>query len=553
MASSSSTTLKHDFESLSQEASSLAASLARRRADIALMRAEAATIAVALEAAKEQLDDLLRDESAIRSSAPRSAMRSTLRADFLPDQGLVKALKGQLEVTQEWLKTAIEKRSSLKQQLKELHASQSPSTSNANVPSPLEVPSSPSATASNEKSPQRTFRSDIVRSQPRRVQSVDSHLSKTPSAAMTLLTTLKQDAEAQTTFRQDHARIWRDITMPNLALILRDRPPKSSSEVSLGVVTERIFEGVTCFTPTVSNLSSPNRDMRIGKSEPIQKPSDKELELVIPLFGSLTTSAKDDDYIARILAPKSALTKVVDMVSDYDAPPSTRRHSSPLPSSSPEPSSVDIRPPTRAQEIARSAKHKEAVAKISQRLSNSSNVLTPEHFTQLIFSGAPARFHESSLELLYSTNSHGISLHTLYHRCQKRAPTVIAIRDMKGRVFGCYASQAWKATATRYYGSGESFVFGAEDQTHLQIFRWSRQNSYFQFTSGSFLAIGGGAGSHFALWIDEDLFMGTTSACATFENPPLTDVSSFDDKNTDEFKIVCLEVWAFVPRRIHSL
>lgn len=516
------------------------------------MRVEAATIAVSLEAAKEQLDDLLRDESAIRSSAPRSATRPTLHADFLPDQGLVKALKGQLEVTQEWLKTAVEKRSSLKQQLKQLHASQSPTTPKANVNSSLNVQSPASAAPSQVTSPQSAVSSDIVQSRPRRTQSVDSQLVECPSAAMTLLTTLRQDAEAQTTFRQDHARIWRDITMPNLALISRDHPPESSNEVALGVVTERIFEGVTCFTPTVSKLSSPNRDMRLGMSEPIQKPSDKELELVIPLFGSLTTKAKDDDYSARILAPKSALTKVVDMVSDYDTIPASRRHSSPLPTSS-EPSSADIRPPTRAQEIVRSAKHKEALAKISHRLSNSSNVLTPEHFTQLIFSGAPARFHESSLELVYSTNSHGISLHTLYHRCQKRAPTVIAIRDMKDRVFGCYASQPWKATTTRYYGSGESFVFGAEDKAHLQIFRWSRQNSYFQFTAGSFLAIGGGAGSHFALWIDEDLLMGTTSSCATFENPPLTDVSSFDDKNTDEFKIVCLEVWAFVPRRIHSL
>lgn len=95
-------------------------------------------------------------------------------------------------------------------------------------------------------------------------------------------------------------------------------------------------------------------------------------------------------------------------------------------------------------------------------------------------------------------------------------------------------------------------MFGAKGKHSVKIFKWSRANSYFQFTSNTFLAIGGGAGSHFALWLDEDLLMGTTSDCATFASPPLTTTSGIDDANCTEFKIVSLEVWRFVPRRLHS-
>ncbi|CAN8070406.1 unnamed protein product [Agarophyton chilense] len=535
-------TLKQQFESHSQEAAALASTLARRRADIALKSAEAATIAVSLESAKDELDSLLRDESAIRSSAPQTPKSSAIRADFSPDLGLVKALSGQLEVTREWLKSAAERRSRLREELETFRVSGADSTS--------------------EKAAQHT--STTVHRLPIDSDSdVDqSRLVSKPSQSseQALLKTLKQDSGVQSTFRQDHARIWRDVTMPNLALVSHDPAPESSQQVSLGVVTERIFEGVTCFTSTSSEPGANDDELRIDRSDSIERPSERDIELVIPHFGALKTVAKENDYEVRILAPEVALSKVKEMVSENDV---GRRVSSAAllksvvstsdPAAKDAGGSSNVKHAAAHEEPVRSRKHRDAISKISQRLSHPSHALTPEHFADIISLGVPARFQESSLELVYSTNLHGISLHTLYHRSEKQSPTIIAIRDMQGKMFGCYASHPWKATATRYYGSGECFVFGAEDEKAMTVFKWSRQNSYFQFTSNTFLAMGGGAGSHFAIWLDEDLLMGTTASCATFDSPPLTNASEVEEKSSTEFKIVALEVWAFVPRRIHSM
>ena len=51
------------------------------------------------------------------------------------------------------------------------------------------------------------------------------------------------------------------------------------------------------------------------------------------------------------------------------------------------------------------------------------------------------------------------------------------------------------------------------------VFRWTKSNSHFQAGSGEFIAIGGG--SHFALWLDEELHFGSSGPCETFGSPCL--------------------------------
>lgn len=182
-----------------------------------------------------------------------------------------------------------------------------------------------------------------------------------------------------------------------------------------------------------------------------------------------------------------------------------------------------------------------------------SSVLSDAQFARIVGDGVPIRYHGAEMHLLYSTNEHGMSLRTLFSKVQTAAPTLIAIRDTRGRAFGCYAAHAWKSSATRYYGSGETFVYGVEGEEGVGVFKWSRANSFFQFTSATFLAVGGGSGSHFALWVDEDLLMGTTFACSTFGSPPLTDwKGKGDGTSTTEFKVLCLEVWGFGSRGVRQ-
>jgi len=173
------------------------------------------------------------------------------------------------------------------------------------------------------------------------------------------------------------------------------------------------------------------------------------------------------------------------------------------------------------------------------RLSDSSHVLKAVHFGQLR-DACPNRFHESDFRLLYSTREHGISLQTFYQRCRKTLPTIVVIRDSEDAIFGCYASAQWKPD-TKYYGTGESFVFRVdpENNENLQVFRWTRSNNYFQYSGVDHIGIGGGG--HFAFHLSGEMYAGISGECETFGSPCLA--SSMD------FKCVTLEMWAFETRR----
>lgn len=549
--------------SLSHHVTTLSATLARRRADLALLRAEAATVAFSLESAKHRLDTALRDESVIRATAPPSPRPFATRADHQPDQGLVRALSGQLDVTRSALRDATSRRDALRAELSTLQnsvsVSLSPTASVTNITSDSIIPTSttsapePIPTSSNSKS------------------SSPSHPPVRPTFEDSVHRVLLDGVTVNTSFRSDHVHIWRDATMPNLMLLGHDAAPTTDDtkrdNLSLGVVTERIFEGVTCFTPTSQDVQVPSSDLRLDSHGSPRAPDEDVANRVAKQFAVLSAPAVESGAPdTRLLAPRVALDRVLNLIRDPDGSSSARgrswrsarldKMSGTTPTSDRSEAVVE-----GETDVVSSEKNKSDVpsSEPSQnapqtpklpppKLSHSSSVLSLNQFAGIVADGVPIRFHESALNLLYSTDQHGMSLRTLYNRVRTASPTLVVIRDTRGRVFGCYGAQPWKSSATRYYGSGESFVFGALNTESVRVYKWSRENSFFQFTSGTFLAIGGGAGSHFALWVDEDLLMGTTSACSTFSSPPLTDLTCEDPSDSLEFKILSLEVWGFGTR-----
>ncbi|KAF9164441.1 oxidation resistance protein 1 [Mortierella sp. AD011] len=60
--------------------------------------------------------------------------------------------------------------------------------------------------------------------------------------------------------------------------------------------------------------------------------------------------------------------------------------------------------------------------------------------------------------LVYSSDQHGISLTTLYHRCKGKGPMILAIKDTEDHVFGAFVSEEFK-TNLSYYGTGECFLW----------------------------------------------------------------------------------------------
>lgn len=522
---SSAVRTEHDI--LSSRASALATNLARRRSDIALMRAETATMAVSLESAKDELVDLLREEKDIRS---RSSSMSLSGDSRVPDAALVKSMQGQLEVTRASVARAQERKEEIKAEISAIQQAEVEEENNS------------------------------VDREEKQVEDMGRSLDEG------IVRTLKEGTQSNSSFRLDHARIWRDVTMPNLALIRPQAVEQASrAKVMLGVAIERIFEGVTCFQPTQKQTSTttntPPKELHINPKGAMRPPSKAEFDSLSDEYATLTTRTRDeannrDLNPVRILAPRVALERIIDLVKGEDRDKAKR----PRPklqvtekedqkqlsenkkqdddSSTTQQLSKSPRSPRRTRSI-------ETPQHVPIKLMDPSHVLHKEHFSQIMAQGVPIRFRESALELIYSTNLHGMSLHTLFNRVKTTSPTLVVIRDTKGRVFGCYAASPWKSSATRYYGTGESFVFGTDGPEKAKVYKWSRSNSFFQFTSSNFLAMGGGAGSHFALWVDEDLLMGTTSRCATFDSPPLTDVNDPGAPNCTEFKIVSLEVWSF--------
>ncbi|KAM3594861.1 uncharacterized protein V6R79_015135 [Siganus canaliculatus] len=163
----------------------------------------------------------------------------------------------------------------------------------------------------------------------------------------------------------------------------------------------------------------------------------------------------------------------------------------------------------------------------------SSHILEPSHVRELC-KELPPRTVGHSWQLAYSTSRHGASLKTLYRKLSTTdSPVLIVIKDALDEVFGAFLSHPLKPSET-FYGTGETFLFMLDPR--FKCFRWTGENSFFIKGDLDSFAIGGGSG-HFGLWVDENLYLGRSSPCFTFNNCCLSE--------TDDFHVMELEVWTF--------
>ncbi|CAD6443133.1 b1ef07ff-31fb-4e32-a1d2-eda6251cfc14 [Sclerotinia trifoliorum] len=200
--------------------------------------------------------------------------------------------------------------------------------------------------------------------------------------------------------------------------------------------------------------------------------------------------------------------------------------------------------------------------------------------------------------LVYSLEQDGVSLGTLYKKCDElrglRNGFVLVVRDGEGGLFGAYLTEA-PHPAPHYFGTGECFLWRAtlisssllanlppppsSDTTHSQrsttigvphpssllfpttsqgppkspafssksgtstperirfkAFPYSGINDYLMLCETGFLSIGGGDG-HYGLWLDDTFEKGISSSCPTFGNEPLSEEG-------EKFDILGVEVWS---------
>lgn len=127
----------------------------------------------------------------------------------------------------------------------------------------------------------------------------------------------------------------------------------------------------------------------------------------------------------------------------------------------------------------------------------------------------------------------GVSLQTFFAKCAGPDPIVLLIRDSGKAIFGCYTSVPWKSSK-HYYGNGEGFVFTLSPT--LNVYKWSRNNSFFQLASANSLAVGGGG--KFALFLDSMFERGSSGPCGTYNNPCLASADQFDVIVAEAYKLV---------------
>ncbi|XP_062320734.1 nuclear receptor coactivator 7 [Osmerus eperlanus] len=158
--------------------------------------------------------------------------------------------------------------------------------------------------------------------------------------------------------------------------------------------------------------------------------------------------------------------------------------------------------------------------------------LLDERHIESLANHMPVRTQGYPWRLVYSTAVHGTSLKTLYREmAEVDSPVLLVIKDMEHKVFGAFSSDPFRVS-NYCYGTGETFLYSFSPE--FQAYRWSGENCYFVRGHLDSLQIGGGGGS-FGLWLDSDLYQGSSFACSTFQNQQLS--------SKQDFKVLALEVW----------
>jgi len=149
----------------------------------------------------------------------------------------------------------------------------------------------------------------------------------------------------------------------------------------------------------------------------------------------------------------------------------------------------------------------------------------------------PRMLQIENISLLYSMLNDGSDLTSFYRKTKGSQYSILIVETTKGGLFGGFTSVPWKIT-TKYYGTGECFLFKIDSDGKVINYPWSLQNEFFMYSSADQVAMGGGADG-FGFIIDKDFITGSTHPCPTFQNPSLT------DEEGTSFKILNAECWGF--------
>jgi hypothetical protein len=150
----------------------------------------------------------------------------------------------------------------------------------------------------------------------------------------------------------------------------------------------------------------------------------------------------------------------------------------------------------------------------------------------------PFRMRKLPWERLYVASEDGISVLTLFDKCETRMPLLLVIITRGGVKLGAYMPTGLKVVRG-YTGSGETFVFHFTPR--IQVYRWSQKNGFCATISQNEISVGGGGGAAgSAIFLSDSLRKGFSSASETFDSPPLAGKHQFEVMNAEAWHISSL-------------
>ncbi|PIO71201.1 hypothetical protein TELCIR_06905 [Teladorsagia circumcincta] len=206
------------------------------------------------------------------------------------------------------------------------------------------------------------------------------------------------------------------------------------------------------------------------------------------------------------------------------------------------------------EEVTRRQSQKRALPRRARHLFTQpfNSVIVDQDAAAEIMSALPPRLQLATPQLLFRLSVDGASFTHLWSKIDHAEQTLLLIKTTKGVKFGAYCSSSWaerndrrERSKSKYFGTGESFVWVLEEELELPIiYGWIGNNNehpdtcpqMFMAAGDKLLVIGSGDGD--SIRISEELTHGMSSACQTFGSPALVPSRSFDIHELEVFDVL---------------
>lgn len=168
-------------------------------------------------------------------------------------------------------------------------------------------------------------------------------------------------------------------------------------------------------------------------------------------------------------------------------------------------------------------------------------LLTPSAFMEQshwisLWQWMPSRLRVMDLDCVFTTESHGFSLQTLFRKCAKFENLLMLIETDTGSIVGAFMTQSVSNRGNHFFGTGETFIFSLSPVAEKYSWAMNHRDSSFIYANDDLIGFGSGSGS-FGLLIDRSLLKLKSSPTETFKNPTLFP--------NGKASIVTIEIYSF--------